>query len=143
MHTSIFRLLIWKIKDFLINSKYIFKTIKIADWRYSERQMQYLLLCVPNSVLIYSINWNNPLKGFIPKLCRYSRENNFILQNSVLLIPIFFSHLHIYKANKIQAEQRWYCCNRNTVQYPSVDAFCLTLHLHSSKYTRYLVTFSA
>lgn len=60
--TTTSRLLIWKIKDLLINRKYIFKAIKIADWRYCERQMQYLLLCVPNPVLIYRIKWNNQIK---------------------------------------------------------------------------------
>lgn len=60
--TTTSRLLIWKIKDLVINWMYIFKTIKIADWRYCERQMQYFLLCVPNPVLIYRIKWNNPIK---------------------------------------------------------------------------------
>lgn len=58
-HFSTSRLLIWKIKDLLINWKYIFKTVKIAGWRYCEHQMQYLLLCVSNPVLIYRIKWNN------------------------------------------------------------------------------------
>lgn len=128
------RLLIWKIKDLLINWKYIFKTIKIADWRYCERQMQYLLLCVPNPALVYRIKWNYPIKILF--------QNYISIAEKVISSWKSWFYWQLFSLTTYtNTEQTEPVTAATETPYKArADAFCLMLHLH--KCTRNQATFN-